>query len=207
MAITTYSEIKSAVADYLNRQDLAAQIPVFVTLAEAQFNRELRVRDMMVRAHTTSSAENVELPEDWLEHYSLVLTPGGTSGPALRYMSEKESNEIKANGATGGTPEGYTLIDDMIELVPAPGDDVELRMVYFARIPALSDDQASNWLLLKSPDLYLYSVLLQAEPYLKNDERIATWSSIRGSLMEAVRLESERALRPTSQLVARARAF
>jgi hypothetical protein len=204
--IANYSELLSAGADWLNRQDLTDQIPAFVTLAEAQFNRELRVRDMMIRAHTTSDAENVDLPDDWLEHYSLQLL--GTPGEPLRYMSESESNAIKAGlGGAGRPPVGYTLIGGMIELVPAPTGDCDLRMVYYARIPSLSIAAPTNWLLTKSPDLYLYSTLLQAAPYLKDDDRLATWVQVRAALMEAIRLESERSLRPTSGLTARARAF
>src|SRR5262245_11509494 len=93
--ITDYGELLSASADWLNRADLTDQIPAFVALSEAQFNRELRTRDMMIRAHTTSDAENVDLPDDWLEHYSLQLIDGPPSEP-LRYMSEGESNAIKA---------------------------------------------------------------------------------------------------------------
>ena len=199
--ITNYTELLAAGADWLNRADLADQLPAFVTLTEAQFNRELRVRDMMVRASTTSSQENVELPSDWLEHYSLALA---TTGVPLRYMSERESNEIKATGQTSASPMGYTLIGNMIELVPTPGGDVDLRMVYYARIPALRTAGA-NWLLAKSPDLYLYGTLMQAAPYLKDDERLQTWGQARGALMESIRMESEASLRPRSGLVAYAR--
>jgi len=213
--ITDWTSLCSTAADWLNRADLTDQIPVFVTLAEASFNRELRVRDMLVRADATSNQENVELPDDWLETYSLTIQPGSPPTPqnfqpaALRYMSESESNNIKAQmyGAACWPPYGYTLIDGMIELVPIPSGNVDLRLVYYARIPALSAAQPSNWLLAKSPDLYLYGTLLQAMPYLKDDDRLPTWAQMRGGLIESIRLESERAMRPTSGLTARAKAF
>ena len=203
--ITNYGELLAAAADWLNRADLADQMPSFVMMATVQFNREFRFRDMMVRAEATSADEFVELPSDWLEHYSLVLASGG---PPLRYVSEKESNEIKGsvNGMSG--PVGaYTLIGNAIELIPAPGDDVDLKMVYYQRIPNLSDTAPTNWLLTKSPDLYLFSTLLQAAPYLKDDQRLQTWAQLRTAVAETMRMESEASLRPRSQLTARARAF
>jgi hypothetical protein len=207
MDLLTYDGLVSATADYLNRADIDAQIPTFVTLATSQFNRELRLRDMQIRANTTSSAENVELPTDFLEHYSLTVL-GGTSGWPLRYMSEKESNDIKAaSHGTGGQPAGYTVIGNMIELIPAPGGDVDLRMVYYARIPELSAMNPSNWLLAKSPDVYLYSTLLNAEPYLLNDARLPLWAQLRTAIVEAMKLESEAALRPRSGMTAFAKAF
>lgn len=206
--ITTYDELLSAGADWLNRADLVDQLPAFVSLGEAQLNRELRVRDMMVRANTTSNQENVELPADWLEHYSLVVMPGGVPSAPLRYLSEKESNEIKATmSSPPGVPIGYTLIANMIELVPAPGDNVDLRMVYYARIPSLGAATPTNWLLTKSPDLYLYATLMNAAPYLKDDARATFWAQSRTGLIELMRQESEASLRPRSGLVARARAL
>jgi hypothetical protein len=200
--ITNYTELLDAGASWLNRADLTDQLPAFVSLAEAQFNRDLRVRDMMVRASTTSSAEDVELPADFLEHYSLSVATGQPR-LALRYMSETESNQIKALGRTGPI-EGYTMIGNGFELVPPPGEDVDLRLVYYARIPPLKT-ATTNWLLVKSPDLYLFGMLMQSAPYLKDDERLAAWATTVAGLMEAMRMESERSLRPTSGLVARAK--
>ena len=201
--IDDYDDLVAAAADWLNRQDLADQIPAFVRFAESQFNRELRVRDMMVRAVATSANENIELPTDWLEHYSLTTADGGV----LEYMTEANSNRLKGDGMTGETF-GYTVVGNMIELVPAPGADMELRMIYYARIPHLGATQPSNWLLAKYPDVYLYSVLVQSMPYLKDDARLATWIQLRAGMIESLRLESEAALRPRgSPLIARVRAF
>jgi len=202
--VTTYDELLAATADWLNRADLADQIPAFVRFAESQFNRELRVREMMTRAYATSANELVELPADWLEHYSLTTSSGG----ALKYISESESNRVNATGTESGEPWGYTLIGNAIELVPAPGADIDLRMVYYARIPNLGPTMANNWLLAKVPDIYLYSTLVQAMPYLKDDQRLATWVQLRAAMIESLRMESEAALRPRSgMLVARAASF
>lgn len=201
--ILDYDDLLQAAADWLNRADLTDQVPAFVRFAEAQFNRELRVRDMMVRAYTTSANELVELPSDWLEHYSLTTADGGV----LEYMTEANSNRLKGDGMAGETF-GYTVVGNAIELVPMPGADMELRMVYYARIPHLGPSEPSNWLLAKYPDVYLYSVLLQAMPYLKDDARLATWIQLRAAMIESMRLESEAALRPRGgPLIARVRAF
>ena len=46
MAIGTYDELKTAVANWLDRDDLTDRIPEFISLAEARFNRVLRLRSM-----------------------------------------------------------------------------------------------------------------------------------------------------------------
>ena len=68
MAITTYSELKSAVADWLLRDDLTSVIPSFISLAEAKFNRRIRDYRMMTRATTSVDEGYVAVPGDWLEN-------------------------------------------------------------------------------------------------------------------------------------------
>lgn len=207
MAISTYSELQTAIADYLNRTDLTSVIPTFISLAEAKLNRELRTRDMMVRATATSSNEFVAVPADFLENYSLELDMDNLSArPALDYVGPLEAKDIKASQLTGNV-RYYTIIDGAFELLPAPQSNIDLILTYYQKIPSLSVTQATNWLLTKSPDLYLYSSLLEAMPYLKDEQRIAVWSAARGQVIDAMKEESERAMRPTTQLVARKRGF
>lgn len=206
MALSTYSEIKSTVADYLNRADLTAVLPSFVTLAESKFNRELRTRDMLTRVQTTSDDEYVSLPTDFLQHYSLELD-AASAQPPMDYIGPQEAKVLKAQNRTASTTYYYTVIDGAFEIIPAPGSDLDLRMVYYAKIPALSDSNTTNWLLTKSPDLYLYSALLEAAPYLKDDDRVQLWAAARQQVMDAMNLESERAMRSSIQLTARRRGF
>ena len=66
MAITTYSELKTAVANFLARSDLTTQIPDFITLAEARMSRELetRTQEKRAQASTAASDEYISLPTD-----------------------------------------------------------------------------------------------------------------------------------------------
>ncbi len=71
--ITDYATLQAAVADYLNREDLTTQIQTFIQLAEAKFNRELRVRDMLIRSEASSTEGYIPMPADFLQEYSLKL--------------------------------------------------------------------------------------------------------------------------------------
>lgn len=207
MALANYSDLKSAAADWINRADLTAVIPTFITLAEAKFNRELRLRDMLVRAEATTSNEFVAVPADFLENYSLELDMTQI-GPqqSLSFIGPLEAKVLKANKAVGKV-RFYTIIDGAFELLPAPTGDTDVILTYYQKIPALSDTQTTNWLLTKSPDLYLYSTLLEAAPYLRDDDRMAMWGTARNQVLAAMQMESERSMRPTTQLVARRRGF
>lgn len=206
MALDTYANLQTAVADYLNRDDIEDQIPDFITLAEAKFNRELRTPQMLTRATGTSSQQYVAQPTDFLQAFALDLVPGGTSRQSLRYIGVKEAEEVKATLLTGAA-KYYAIIGPTFEIIPALTSDTDFQLLYYQQIPALSATNTTNWLLVKSPDLYLYSTCLEAEPFLDNDERIPVWATMRQSIMEGIALEAERALRPTTQLTMKRVAF
>lgn len=207
MSITNYTELKASVADWLNREDLTAQIPDFITFAEARLNRTLRTREMLTRRRTVTTDGFIGLPPDYLETYQLQLPANATNTPEpLTFIGPDEAARFKATSMTGKT-RYYTIIDGAFELIPTPSSSVELTITYYAKVPALSSTQATNWLLTKAPDLYLYATLANAAPYLQNDERIPVWSQLASSAFDELTMDSERASRSRTNLTARRRGF
>jgi hypothetical protein len=78
-------------------------------------------------------------------------------------------------------------------------------MVYYQQVPPLSNVTTTNWLLSKSPDVYLYGALVHAAPFLMDDQRINTFASFYSQRVEALNLDSDRAVHSGSPLVARPR--
>lgn len=201
--ITNFTTLVSTVADYLNRQDLSAQIPTFIQLAESDLNTRLRCREMIVRATTTNDDEYVRLPLDFLEGINLQLV-GGQS--PLRYITLDEADIVNTRQGYNA-PTFYSLMNGAIELVPPPatGVDVEIEMVYYGKITALYEANQTNWLLLKAPDVYLYGALVHAAPFLMDDQRISVFGSFYSQRVEALNDESQKSLHSGSPLVARTR--
>jgi hypothetical protein len=202
----TYTGLKASVADWLNRQDLVAQIPDFITIGEAQINRTLRVLQMEVFSDGTSSADLVAVPSDWLETRTLRLEDPTAGMQILEYVGEEEFDQLEASGLTN-TTRYYTILNGAFQVLPVPTGDVSYDIRYYAKIPALSVSNTSNWLLLKSPDLYLYSALAASAPFLKDDERIAVWAGAANKITDDMKLESERAKRPTTRIRTRMATF
>lgn len=202
----TYAGLQASVADWLNRADLTAQIPDFIAMAEARFNRELRVNEMLRRYTTTATSDYVALPADWLSHVSIVVTGDSTITKPLQYLSNEEFNRVRLQGLSGGF-RYYTIQDSNIVLLPAMSSgSVTLEIFYYAKIPSLAAN-ASNWLLTRAPDLYLFASLMSAEAYLQNDERVQQWAAGMQNALEALKLESERSKRPEGALNTRKRTF
>jgi hypothetical protein len=194
MAISTKAELHTAVANWLNRSDLTARIPEFISLAEASFNRNLRTRDMLVRSTASASDQYISLPADFLEMSNIELT--STSPPKrLIYITSDRSDDYReSNNDTAGTPDYYTIEGTSVQLTPTPNSTFTLQINYFRDIPALSGlaDSGNNWLLLGHPDIYLYGTLLQASPYIMDPQSAQQWDSLLARSMQELQIADEK---------------
>lgn len=177
MAISTYSELKTAVASWLNRSDLTSYIPDFVTMAEAKINRRLRILQMesRVRSDTASGDTYVALPSDFLEaiRVSVIASPNRD----LDYVATSALDRLYSSDETG-QPSVYTIEGTELRIAPTTDAVYTVELVYFAKFAALSDSNTTNWLTANAPDLLLYMSLAEAEPFIKNDSRIQLWKAL-----------------------------
>jgi len=178
MAITNYGELKSAVSDFLNRSDLDSVIPTFIDFAEAEFNRNLRVRQMVKRAGAVIDARFSAVPADFIEAKDLVVVDVNPVQPLSFVTQQEMAQQRNFEYTTAGVPINFTVVGDQFEFVPTPDTEYSLEMAYFAKIDALEDDADTNWLLTDYPDLYLYTALMHSAPYLKDDERTTVWAQL-----------------------------
>ncbi len=206
MALDNFTNLKTSIADWLNRSDLGNAIPDFITLAEAQLNRELRHYKMHTKATANIETQYSATPTDWLQSIRLHLN--NSSKTLLKQTTPEEIAKLRDEGDdVAGTPEYYTHVGDLIEVYPRPSSSVTGELLYYQSIPALSDANPSNWLLVMSPDLYLYGALLQASPYLQNDERMAVWGTSYQGAINAVMGESDNSRHSAGNLKLRIRSF
>jgi len=194
MAISTKAELHTAVSNWLNRSDLTARIPEFISLVEASFNRSLRTRQMIVRSTASASSQYVGLPTDFLEMQNIELT--STSPPKrLIYISSDRSDDYRERRNNElGTPEYWTVEGESIQLLPTPILAVTLQMNYYKKIPAMSGlaDSANNWLLISHPDIYLYGTLMQASPYLMDPQATEQWARLLAGGLQELHLSDEK---------------
>lgn len=185
MSISTYSDLKAEIASWLNRSDLTATIPTLIQLAEVQLNADLTSRFMEVKASlpVTAGVSTVDLPTDLLDVKRLQVV--GSPNRVLIYRSPDEiAQDNAANQA--GMLETFSVFGNTLELAPIPDSDCTLELLYYQKIPALSDSNPTNWLLTNWPNAYLFGALLQAQPFLMNDERIPVYQSLYRQAVEGL---------------------
>jgi hypothetical protein len=213
LEMSDYAGLQAVILDWLaDRVELSTRIPTFIALAERRMYRQLRAKEMQSRAVAVLNEEYEYLPYDFIEIISISAGSGNPTkgGQQVRVRLRGMSNGQLENtyGATPtsnymGTPistalpEAFAVVGKQIRFAPKPLPANALppqimdptlyrnfEAVYWQRFLPLSDTQTTNEILTVYPELYLYGALIEAEPYLVNDERIGIW---KGFWDEAVR--------------------
>jgi len=177
MSIASYSELQTAVANYLARTDLTSQITDFIRFAELRLRRELRIRQMLKSVTTTATSgdSTVELPSDFLEIRDFIVVTNPVQ--PLTYSSPSAFSR-NTRTTESGKPLDYTILASEFQLAPVPDSAYTLKLLYYSAPTFLSDSNTSNAFLANAPDALLYASLLEAEPYLMNDARVNTWGGM-----------------------------
>ena len=192
MPITTYAELKTNIADFLNRDDLTSVSSTFVSLAEADLNRQIRHWRQEKRSTASIDTQYSAIPADMLEIIRFYITSGDTR--PLELISQAEMLDRKfRNLNTSGQPAYYAVTAGELEVYPVPDGTYTSELYYFGKTPALSDSNTSNWILEHYPDAYLYGSLIHSAPYLKDDARIQVWAALYQNAIDAINQASEKA--------------
>ena len=175
MAIGTFAQLKTAAANWLDRSDLTSRIPEFITLAEARFNRNLRIRDMetvSTAISTSAGTREYSLPTGFVQMKEFHLSTDPIT--PLSYITPEMMSRMWA-GSAKAKPQVFTIIADNVRLGPSPDAVYTTSMLYYKTFTALSDSNTTSEMLTNNPDVYLYGTLLEAEPFIMNDERVPLW--------------------------------
>ena len=202
----TYAELKTAIANYLNRSDLTSDMDTFIDNVEAELNRRLRTKDMIKRATATADSQYLTVPTDWMEAINIEITSNNFS-PLFQQSIESLDVYRKANNNSVGQPVYFAMVDDSIELAPTPDTSYTLQLTYYAKINGLSDSNTTNFVSISHPDVYLYGALKHASIYLMEDERIPMFTAQFEKALEEMRMEQEKSAFGKGSLMQRRRTY
>lgn len=183
MAITDYATLKTAVANYLHRTDLTANIPDFISMAEWRIARALRVSQLLTTATVTVSAgaSTGSLPSGFLELANVKIS----TGAELAYVPPDRIDQQSGSG----TPWIYTLLGATIVVAPTWTAGGNLTATYWKKEAELSDSNTTNWYVTAAPDALLYGALLESAPFIQSDSRIQIWQSFFEKAVDSLNLQ------------------
>lgn len=185
-AAKDYAWLKGAVANWMHRSNLTGDIPDFITLAENRMRALLtsRLQQAVVALTTTGNVAYVTLPSYVLGIKSLSIP---TVNPNLDYLAPDQFNYDFGMGVTG-VPRCYTIIGELLYLGPTPDAAYSIIAMLSNEFAALSDTVATNSLLAKWPNAYLWGALTEAAKFCRDFALKAQYDADFLQAMEGVNL-------------------
>lgn len=174
--VMTYDSLNLIVLQYLERSDQATinAIPTFITLAEFEIAQEIKTLGQLQIVESVMTAGNpiIAKPARWRKTVSMNITDStGVRSPVLLRKYEYLTN-YSSNNTITDKPLYYADTDwDHWYVSPTPDKSYSFEVLYYERISPLSSTNQTNWLTQNAPTAMLYGTLLQAMPFLKNDQR------------------------------------
>ena len=178
----TYESLLTDVRRYLERgfteesdKIVYEQLPRLITLGERRIARELKIEGFIRAVTTPLQVGNpvYQKPDRWRDTVSMTLNGKPIFARSYEYCRNYSPENIS------NTPEFYADYDYQHWLIcPTPDDTYSLEVLYYEQPRFLGDDFQTNWLTEYAPDVLLYATLLEATPFLKNDERVGMWQQM-----------------------------
>ena len=187
MALTTFSELKTAIAAWSDTSDVTAYLGDFVTLATSMLNRggdnipAVRAREMVTVTDLTPTAGVCTLPTDYLQYRRVVEE--ASIRRELTYITPAVADTDYPT-RDSGLANNFTIVGDSLYMFPVSSNDIELT--YYQAIPDLSDSNTTNWLLDKHPNVYLHACLLQLGLFRRDDELVSRSAQMTSALVNGL---------------------
>jgi hypothetical protein len=178
-SVMTYSSLVDDIQQYLERDDAQtiAQIPRFIMLAEQVIASQIKFLGNLTvnESNMVASQAVIDKPARWHKTVSMNVTVSGKRSPVLLRKYEY-LREYAPDPTVTGVPAYYADYDYTHWLVaPTPTAAYAFEVLYYERVQPLDSSNETNWFTIYAPQALLYGSLLQAMPYLKNDERMGMW--------------------------------
>jgi hypothetical protein len=192
-AVMTYDTLVENIQSYLERTDTATldKIPLFIMLAEQVIASEIKFLGNLtvVESNMTSSNPVINKPVRWHKTVSMNVTVDGVKQPVLlrkyEYLREYWPDQTQTD-----VPKFYCDYDYENWLVaPTPAENFDFEVLYYERVQPLDSSNQTNWFTQYAPQALLYGSLLQAMPFLKNDERTPIWQAQYQAIMQTLKKE------------------
>jgi hypothetical protein len=183
----TYSSLLNDLRNYLERGATLAtdpsvylQLPSLIGLAERRLARELKIQGTVtvVSSTLTQGEATYSKPDRWRETVSIRVGTGAGYNVTQEVFPRAYEyiRQYWPNQTLTGTPRFYADYDySHWFFAPTPNAPFPYELIYYELPPLLGDDVQTNWFTEYAPNALLYASLMEAAPFLKNEEIIPIW--------------------------------
>jgi hypothetical protein len=187
---TGYTTLLTQIQDWVAKSNLATFAPVFIQNWEERFYRQPRNYGKWMESSALSVAftTTAALPADYLALRIAYLN--GKTTPPLVISSLEQLYAQYPRASSSGTPKWIARDGANFVFGPVPNGSFTLNGTYYAKPVLLrnfASDAAAHYLIVNAPDLLLYGALCEAEPFLKNDNRLSVWKQLYSEALQDYR--------------------
>ena len=191
--VMTYDSLASDIQGYLERTDTATveKIPTFIMLAEQVIASEIKFLGNLTVNESTMVSGNpvIAKPVRWHKTVSMNVIVDNNRQPVLLRKYEY-LREYWPNDTLTDIPKFYADYNYTNWLIaPTPSTNYAFEVLYYERVQPLDSTHQTNWFTTYAPQALLYGSLLQAMPWLKNDERLPMWKSEYQAIIQTLKSE------------------
>jgi hypothetical protein len=192
-AVQTYDSLVDDISTYLERTDQATldKIPTFIMLAEQVIAAEIKFlgNRVVMNSNMVQAQDVIDKPARWHKTVSMNVTVAGEK-QSIFLRPYEYLRTYWPDATQTGVPEYYADYDYTHWLVvPTPASNYAFEVTYYERIQPLDSSNQTNWFTIYAPQALLYGSLLQAMPFLKNDERMQMWQAQYTNIMNVLKAE------------------
>lgn len=183
----TYNSLLDDLRAYLERgtavdETVFDQLPSLINLAERQLANSVKLLGFVsvVTDTMTIGQSVIPKPDRWRDTISINFGVGATQERTQLFLRSYEYvRTYWPDEDLTDQPKFYAEYDYFNWLIGPSADFAYPFEVNYWELPALLDAaNQTNWTTDFAPNAILHGSLLQATPFLKNDERIAVWQGI-----------------------------
>lgn len=183
--VMTYNSLVTEIKSYLNRSDIDVinNIPNFIYQAEQKLCRDsVNIGfEQYVVGNFIQSQSVYPKPGRWRRNITFNYGTGaGNNTRNQVYLRKYEYVRAYWPDSTlVGLPQYYCDYGfNNFLIAPTPDSTYPFEYSYLELPQPLSINNQTNWLTNYAPDVLLFACLLQATPFLKDDERIPMWKEV-----------------------------
>lgn len=192
-AVMTYDSLVENIQSYLERTDAATldKIPLFIMLAEQVIASEIKFLGNLTVSESPMVTNEPVIPKParWHKTVSMNITVDGKRYPVLLRKYEY-LREYWPDPTATDIPKYYCDYNyDNWLVAPTPDANYNFEVLYYERAQPLDSNNQTNWFTMHAPQALLYGSLLQAMPFLKNDDRIPMWQAQYQAIMKTLKAE------------------
>lgn len=194
--ITNYTTLKTAVADYLARDDLTTWIPNFVQAAERKLSSRLHLRNEETALSVTITGGVATVPADFKQLKFAYFDETPVS--LLQWLPLEELYRDYPDRSSSATPSVISREGSSFVFGPVSKDGT-LKGIYYAKQASLETTDPS-WYVSNHPEALLYGALAEAALFIRDTDMFNFWNPRFETEAQIIQAENDAAEVSMSQL-------